>query len=538
MADKLSATPRSGLLGFLADTAKASYSPQRTQQMQGLMQFFGAPDVAATLDRLSYGEPLTTGKGWTTQMRPETVGALMAATGAMPSLKGVEAGAATVGRAIAPSVEKWGMRQVEAGTPIGRGLVDLAQGSRSSMIDPAMARAGIPNTKAVDAAGNPVRLYRGGNSEREPLTFGLNEGIGKTKGTGITLSSSPDVAATYATGRGNVAPAYVDLKNPMVIDAKGKNWNELGEGGNTTTDQLARYAQASGHDGIIFRNLVDQGPAGKYVSGKSSEPSDVYTVFNQADVRSAISDEGLLGAAGRVESDPFVLAQQRAALPIEQGGLGLPPNNTPMDRAKAMGATDVYHGTASDVQNIDKSMFGSSTGSESAKKAFFVTDDPSVTARSYAEYAAQDAPVLRLSKMADDAASKGDWDKYDELVVKMEELEKQIYQQPLRGQNIMPMSLLSGDVASMNAKGAEFSDVEGGVNNFLKAAMRQKADAAKISNLSDAVGRVDVPATHYAVFNPDILRSRFAAFDPFRRNAAIAAAMGVAAPNLLAKENK
>ena len=35
---------------------------------------------------------------------------------------------------------------------------------------------------------------------------------------------------------------------------------------------------------------------------------------------------------------------------------------------------------------------------------------------------------------------------------------------------------------------------------------------------------------------PDNIRSRFAAFDPFRRNAAIAAAMGVAAPNLLAAE--
>jgi len=43
---------------------------------------------------------------------------------------------------------------------------------------------------------------------------------------------------------------------------------------------------------------------------------------------------------------------------------------------------------------------------------------------------------------------------------------------------------------------------------------------------------------HYVSINPDNFRSRFAAFDPFRRNAAIAAAMGVAAPDLLAKEKK
>ena len=41
-----------------------------------------------------------------------------------------------------------------------------------------------------------------------------------------------------------------------------------------------------------------------------------------------------------------------------------------------------------------------------------------------------------------------------------------------------------------------------------------------------------------ALVNPDNIRSRFAAFDPFRRNAAIAAAMGVAAPDLLAAQPK
>jgi len=39
-----------------------------------------------------------------------------------------------------------------------------------------------------------------------------------------------------------------------------------------------------------------------------------------------------------------------------------------------------------------------------------------------------------------------------------------------------------------------------------------------------------------ALVNPENIRSRFAAFDPFRRNAAIAAAMGAAAPDLMAEE--
>lgn len=46
----------------------------------------------------------------------------------------------------------------------------------------------------------------------------------------------------------------------------------------------------------------------------------------------------------------------------------------------------------------------------------------------------------------------------------------------------------------------------------------------------------NVIANTYATENQDLIRSRFAAFDPFRRSAAIAATMGVAAPDLLANE--
>lgn len=44
------------------------------------------------------------------------------------------------------------------------------------------------------------------------------------------------------------------------------------------------------------------------------------------------------------------IAQKNAALPVSQGGLGLPPNNTAMDRAAAMNAYDYNHGT----QRIDR----------------------------------------------------------------------------------------------------------------------------------------------------------------------------------------
>jgi hypothetical protein len=61
--DTMRATPRNEYLGALADLIAQSYSPVRTQQMQGTARFLSMPAISQTLDRLSYGEPLTTGAG-------------------------------------------------------------------------------------------------------------------------------------------------------------------------------------------------------------------------------------------------------------------------------------------------------------------------------------------------------------------------------------------------------------------------------------------------------------------------------------------
>lgn len=59
MADNIRATPQNAALGSIANFLKQSYAPQRTQQMQGVMEFLGVPAVARTVERMSYGEPIT-----------------------------------------------------------------------------------------------------------------------------------------------------------------------------------------------------------------------------------------------------------------------------------------------------------------------------------------------------------------------------------------------------------------------------------------------------------------------------------------------
>jgi hypothetical protein len=79
--ESIGPVPRNQYLGALADFLAQSYSPERTQQMQGAAQFLSVPAISQTLDRLSYGEPLTTGAGGlggTTRIRPEALEAAMA----------------------------------------------------------------------------------------------------------------------------------------------------------------------------------------------------------------------------------------------------------------------------------------------------------------------------------------------------------------------------------------------------------------------------------------------------------------------------
>ena len=74
-----------------------------------LSEFLGVPDVANTLERIGYGEPLTTGKGMTTKPREEVLNAAMAVVPLAQMTKGMPIGAVIKnkgGNWLTGSVEK------------------------------------------------------------------------------------------------------------------------------------------------------------------------------------------------------------------------------------------------------------------------------------------------------------------------------------------------------------------------------------------------------------------------------------------------
>ena len=144
--DRIGPTPRNEYLGALADFLARSYAPQRTQQMQGVAQFLGVPAVSQTLDRLSYGEPLTTGAGMTTRIKPEAVEAALALAPlyrpAGMVAKGAEQAAMAAGKAGERYAEKVLPGIMERGGLPAQLALDLTQGARSQAL-PTQGRSGF-----------------------------------------------------------------------------------------------------------------------------------------------------------------------------------------------------------------------------------------------------------------------------------------------------------------------------------------------------------------------------------------------------------
>lgn len=178
-----------------------------------------------------------------------------------------------------------------------------------------IAAKAIPKTKAVNTAGFPNLVYRGSRMEKgAPLEWSeARQGqTGKGRDTGQWFSDNPTVANSYAGSRGQegyVAPAYLDMRNPLVVDAKGNTWGEIPREGlgelasripkeTLTTDEIARIAKAQGYDGVEFKNVLDVGPAGE--AYEIYRPSTVYVSFNPEAARSALSDEQMKGLIGNL----------------------------------------------------------------------------------------------------------------------------------------------------------------------------------------------------------------------------------------------
>lgn len=218
------------------------------------------------------------------------------------------------------------------------------------------------------------------------------------------------------------------------------------------TPQVVNYLKSLGYDSMKLRESSD-GPLDTLAMFNANQVRSRFAAFDPARLNESdlLAIQGSSGSSGldssnlnRYETEAdrrMEIARRNAALPVEQGGLGLPENNTPMDRARAMGyVTPAYHGTDRQFSAFDPAMRGTSTD-----QGWYGSGEYSAPSPSGA-----------------DAYAMSTWPDYKQ------------------GANILPL-LLNNPEAIKN----------------------------KFGNV-----------TEYVTRDPSQIRSRFAAFDPMRRNEA------------------
>jgi hypothetical protein len=97
-----------------------------------------------------------------------------------------------------------------------------------------------------------------------------------------SLENPVDVnEGNYNDITGHDRPLYLIIKNPLIVDANGSNWNNISFEGNTeSTRSLEKIAKDRGHDGIIVKNVIDLGGHGTV----NNETSTVMAVWENSQV--------------------------------------------------------------------------------------------------------------------------------------------------------------------------------------------------------------------------------------------------------------
>lgn len=265
------------------------------------------------------------------------------------------------------------------------------------------------------------------------------------------------------------------------------------------------------------------------------------------------------------QEEALRLAQQRAALPKEQYGLGLPPDNTPEMRAAAMQfERRGFHETEGKnieegLQSFDVKRVGAAASDEQTPYAMFfkphaegigiarenpaqmplyvksnLTDENILTAFSNRDdlqnYLNQFPEIKKATQAVRDLDNQMA-DYMNQIMKKADDLYKQ--------GKIEESDKLMDQISFGSPLMKQFDDRTNELAAIAKEKITEHFKEKGIGSigLTDDTGAFGRRTITEMVLNPnENVRSAFAAFDPWRRTAAIAAATGTLAPDLMAQE--
>ena len=199
--------------------------------------------------------------------------------------------------------------QQDAARPVGElpetidvdGVQRPTRNSNGQLIHP--TEEGIRNfwrwvgeSKVVDEQGRPLVVYHGTNADFNEFDPEAQGSSGQGSGEpGFFFEASPDNAARYTRqGDGaNVMPVYLALKNPLIVERTNTKYDYDGSYSRVAFANFIDDALELGHDGVIFRDVLDRG-----------KRSTQYVAFQPEQIKSATGNRGTFAPA-----DPNVLEQ-------------------------------------------------------------------------------------------------------------------------------------------------------------------------------------------------------------------------------------
>ena len=451
---ELRATPMvNPVMGLLADRLKkvqqfgAKPFGYENPPVEMLMNLLGVPAVQQTMERMAYGEPLTTGRGMTTKPRAEAVEAALTVAPVAGLL-----GKATKGLPVGASIKNVGDDLLsyrgshKAPSPdFGAPLHDLTGGGQ-------MYPADVYSSKAA-------QFYGTGYPKADKEAFDLAKRVRGNPNAEVTMYR-----------------AVPKDENIKAINAG--DWVTLSKD----------YAKTHGES-------VLQGDY-KIISQKV-KAQDLWT--NADSIHEFGYQPQKKAIAPRQEA--LDTAQRNAALPIEEGGLGLPKDNTPEMRAEALGnKVPAYHATtvweADDGRKLgDIEAFNRLASTE------IVGRKPSI-----------DQVGIWASDRADELGAgmySGSQGAIYPLLLRMENPKTTSFEQMSRTAS----NLSSGEPLAAGVV-PRVSDVE----PYRQMLKEQGFDSLIIKAKEGSPFTEFKDQTGYVVLDPSQVRSRFAAFDPKRRN--------------------
>jgi hypothetical protein len=249
----------------------------------------------AALQQLGQGVSATTGTGFARQLRPDMKAAAFDALDLAGVAKVATTGVKAAAKALAPKAAEMAEDFLTK-----RGML-LQFGPNNKQVEiPAAPRLETPafknwfgDSKVVDDQGKPLVVYHGTMNDFD--VFGEQADVDLYKKMGLEqdgvffFAKSPEIARTYtnSTEQGaNIKPAYISLKNPLIVDANGARYDAGRYDGNNISGGLTQDAIGKafdgGYDGVIIKNVRDD------VSG-GGDPTDVFISFKREQIKSVFN---------------------------------------------------------------------------------------------------------------------------------------------------------------------------------------------------------------------------------------------------------